>query len=238
MKRQIIPVERVVKCHVNSLDNGASYEAGTAYEAGTLVTYNGNSYTAIVDIEDTDTDTPSDAPEKWALTPDAFESFASDPSLVARVTALEDFDDALPSGYVITGADFILHTLENGTYSEGLDALAADAFALAQSLPDDEAVMPYSLEVQGAYTYFVRGMIRDNTSPSFNIVGNAISEFDPIMDFSNLVAYSGSGTSKLGRLRFTVATSSFAYTDMTETSAGASRNFVLSYLKLKKIKNS
>ena len=37
MARQIIPIDKVVKCHVNSNDSSPTYESGTAYAAGTLV---------------------------------------------------------------------------------------------------------------------------------------------------------------------------------------------------------
>lgn len=74
MTRQVITLDKVRKCHVvESGDDAGSfvYEAQTAYEAGTLVFDSDNSifWCSIVDIEDTDTDTPIDAPDKWAFVP-------------------------------------------------------------------------------------------------------------------------------------------------------------------------
>ena len=70
MVRQIINVGNVHKCHVvESGDHAGTcvYETETAYEAGTAVFYNGTMFCAIVDIEATDTDTPLDAADKWAI---------------------------------------------------------------------------------------------------------------------------------------------------------------------------
>lgn len=68
--RQIINVDKVHKCHVSTTSGSEGsmlYDASTAYEAGTVVFYDGSLYCAIVDIEDTDTDTPVEAPAKWAI---------------------------------------------------------------------------------------------------------------------------------------------------------------------------
>lgn len=69
--RQVIPIDKITKCHVNSTDSGIIYESETAYEAGTLVYDNTNSvyWCSIKDIEATDTDTPMEAPDKWAFVP-------------------------------------------------------------------------------------------------------------------------------------------------------------------------
>lgn len=69
--RALIPAERLNICHVNSNDGSSDYESGVAYMAGCVVTYNGSTYVANVDIEDTDTDTPDSAPEKWGVCPNA-----------------------------------------------------------------------------------------------------------------------------------------------------------------------
>ena len=74
MTRQIITLDKVRKCHVVESGDDAGYfiyEAATAYEAGTLVFDNVNNmfWCSIVDIEDTDTDTPLEAPDKWAFVP-------------------------------------------------------------------------------------------------------------------------------------------------------------------------
>lgn len=72
MTRQVINIGNVHKCHVvESGDDAGScvYESETAYKAGTAVYYNNTMYCAIVDIEATDTDTPTDVDgaAKWAL---------------------------------------------------------------------------------------------------------------------------------------------------------------------------
>lgn len=74
MTRQVITLDKIHKCHVvESGDDAGSfiYEASTAYEAGTLVFDNVNNmfWCSIVPIEDTDTDSPLDAPDKWAFVP-------------------------------------------------------------------------------------------------------------------------------------------------------------------------
>lgn len=74
MTRQVITLDKVRKCHVVESGDDAGffiYEAGVAYESGTLVFDNVNNmfWCSIVDIEDTDTDTPLEAPDKWAFVP-------------------------------------------------------------------------------------------------------------------------------------------------------------------------
>ena len=89
--RQLTPSERLIKCHVNSVDGSPTYESGIAYEKDTVVQYQGVPYMAIIDIEDTDTDTPDAAPDRWSIVPDA-NSLAAEgaiTNLETRVTALE-----------------------------------------------------------------------------------------------------------------------------------------------------
>lgn len=74
MTRQIITMNKIVKCHVNETGEDAgwfNYESGTAYEAGTLVfdIVSNAFWCSIVPIEATDTDTPLEAPDKWAFVP-------------------------------------------------------------------------------------------------------------------------------------------------------------------------
>lgn len=74
MTRQVITLDKVRKCHVVETGDAAgsfNYESETAYEAGTLVydSENGIFWCSIVPIEDTDTDTPLEAPDKWAFVP-------------------------------------------------------------------------------------------------------------------------------------------------------------------------
>lgn len=90
--RPLVNIERLTTAHVNSVDGSMTYESGVAYKANTTVSYNGSLYTANVDIEDTDTDTPDAAPDRWSLTINASEVGTSGDisALAARVSALED----------------------------------------------------------------------------------------------------------------------------------------------------
>lgn len=174
MKRQIIPIEKVVKCHVNSIDNGTAYEAGTAYESGTLVTYNGNSYTSIVDIEDSDTDAPDEAPDKWALTPDAFGSYASDPALDARVTSIEDAIDTMK---VLKTTGYCEVTASTDTGASLVAKLVTAMNAIIAALPDDETLEIIRLE--GAYAGIpLNRYTYKNDLPvaSLNIIGGAFTD--------------------------------------------------------------
>ena len=74
MTMQVIDISLIRKCHVVETGDDAGYpiyETETAYEAGTLVydSTAGVFWCSIVDIEATDTDTPLDAPDKWAFVP-------------------------------------------------------------------------------------------------------------------------------------------------------------------------
>ena len=73
MTRQVITLDKIRKCHVVESGDAAgyfTYESETAYEAGTLVVDENNMFwCSIVDIEATDTDTPLEAPDKWAFVP-------------------------------------------------------------------------------------------------------------------------------------------------------------------------
>ena len=74
MTRQVITLDKIHKCHVIETGESAGflgYEAETAYEAGTLVFDGENNmfWCSIVDISAEDTDTPLEAPDKWAFVP-------------------------------------------------------------------------------------------------------------------------------------------------------------------------
>lgn len=122
--RPLVNIERLTTAHVNSVDGSMTYESGVAYNANTTVSYNGSLYTANVDIEDTDTDTPDIAPEKWSLTINASEAgTAGDISaLAARVTALEAIAESLGTAAthnitndIVSGSEDVLTT--NGAYT-------------------------------------------------------------------------------------------------------------------------
>ena len=239
MTRQIIPVDRVVKCHVNSVDGSTNYEASTAYEAGTLVTFNDMPYVAIIDIEDSDTDTPIEAPAKWGLTPNALGANAESYDLDSRVDALETFVAAIPDGYAFIGQDSLSVTDENGTYSSGLDLLASSALEFAQSLDDDELIIPFSVYIEGSYSIIsIQLGVKTNAATAFNIVGNVIADGAPTVNLIKMAAYSGATASVIYRLRYTVADGTWSYTDLSNSSTGDSKVYTLYYLKFKKIKNS
>lgn len=122
--RPLVNIERLTTAHVNSVDGSMTYESGVEYKANTTVSYNGSLYTANVDIEDTDTDTPDAAPEKWSLTINASDAGTSGDisALAARVTALEDIVDDLGTAAVhditndiVSGSEDVLTS--NGSYA-------------------------------------------------------------------------------------------------------------------------
>lgn len=168
MARQIIPIDRVVKCHVNSLDSSPTYESGVAYAAGTLVNYNGDSYTAIIDIADDDSDTPVDATEKWALTPNAFRS-SGDSGLGDRVAALEEEIDGK---YLLKQKLTSLQVKGDGvkTVKDLLDELSAAFTTAAAALDDTEMIEPLALYCSGyAWCGAVGTNYVTNQTTSFNI---------------------------------------------------------------------
>ena len=74
MTRQVITLDKIRKCHVvESGDDAGSfiYETETEYEAGTLVFDSDHNtfWCSIVPISAEDTDTPLEAPDKWAFVP-------------------------------------------------------------------------------------------------------------------------------------------------------------------------
>ena len=237
-KRQIIPVDRVVKCHVHSVDGSASYEGGVAYEAGTLVTYNGTSYTAIIDIEDTDSDTPDEAPDRWAITPNAFGSGnGGGDDLEPRVVALETFENDMPDGYCWVTRDNVSGTYENKTYSEILDALAADLYAVAQGLENDEILVPVKITITGNLSTNIRPEVFTNASQNTNIVFSVVSSTSSNFIFWSGVGYSGTGTSTLHYMTISDQ-AAIAYNDVSSSSAGASRTAGIQYDIYKKLKTS
>lgn len=171
--RQIIPVEKVVKCHVNSNDSSPTYEAGTAYAAGTLVNYNGDSYTSIIDIEDTDSDTPADAPEKWALTPNAFRS-NGDSGLTEKVTAIEDAIDTMK---VLKTTGLCEVTASADTGASLCAKLVAAMNEIVAALADDETLEIVSLEGSYSGVPLNRYTYKNNQPVSaLNILGGAFTD--------------------------------------------------------------
>lgn len=161
--RPLVNIERLTTAHVNSVDGSMTYESGVAYNANTTVSYNGSLYTANVDIEDTDTDTPDEAPDRWSLTINAPDTGTSGDisALAARVTALEetvgdetdglvkDVDDLQTDVNKLKVTDNIVYnnytyTAESGTTLEAavhslLDGLVTDVIS---GLEDNEYLVP------------------------------------------------------------------------------------------------
>lgn len=143
--RPLVNIERLTTAHVNSVDGSMTYESGVAYKANTTVSYNGSLYTANVDIEDTDTDTPDAAPEKWSMTINAPDSGTSGDisALTARVAALEDEVDELKVTDNIVYDSYTYNatsgtTLETAIHSL-LDGLVNDVIS---GLEDNEYLVP------------------------------------------------------------------------------------------------
>lgn len=64
--RQLIPMEKCTKCHVNSVDGSMEYESGVAYEAGEVVTEDKKIYLPISALSASHIGPPSEAPNEWA----------------------------------------------------------------------------------------------------------------------------------------------------------------------------
>lgn len=139
--RPLVNIERLTTAYVNSVDGSMTYESGKAYEANTTVSYNGSLYTATVDIEDTDTDTPDIAPDKWSLTINASEAGTSGDisALAARVTALED---TVSGKLAQIGLD---HTetytpAASETWRVKIDKLRTQMQSILENIADDERI--------------------------------------------------------------------------------------------------
>ena len=238
--RQLIASKDTHICHVNTDDNSPTYEAATEYARGTVVQYQGVAYAAIDDISAEDTDTPDEAPLKWAIVPDAA-GLAADgelSNLESRVTALEDFDDSIPEGYLYMGSDNFSDVIENGTYSECLDTLAAHLATFVQTLEDDELIMVDEIVIVGNASLMVRQNKFTNADTTTNLVGSVVSSSDAMFIFWNAILYSGSGTSTIQHLQYTVSSGNWTFNDDGPTSSGASRTVTCKYKKFKKIKTS
>ena len=146
--RPLVNIERLTTAHVNSVDGSMTYESGVAYNANTTVSYNGSLYTANVDIEDTDTDTPDAAPEKWSMTINASETGTSGDisALAARVTALEgEVDDLqeVTSGKLVQiglGHTETYAPTESETWAVKIGKLRSQMQAILESIEDDERI--------------------------------------------------------------------------------------------------
>lgn len=141
--RPLVNIERLTTAHVNSVDGSMTYESGVEYKANTTVSYNGSLYTANVDIEDTDTDTPDEAPDRWSLTINASEVGTSGDisALAARVTALEETVGDDTDGLVKDVDDLTTEVQKRLTYT----SLASSNYQLFDVLGDDTNYPPGTL---------------------------------------------------------------------------------------------
>jgi hypothetical protein len=64
--RQLIPIDKCTKCHVNSVDGSMEFELGVDYEAGEVVTENTKIYLPISALSASRVGIPSETPAQWA----------------------------------------------------------------------------------------------------------------------------------------------------------------------------
>ena len=161
--RPLVNIERLVAAHVNSVDGSMTYESGATYKANTTVSYNGSLYTANVDIEDTDTDTPDEAPDRWSLTIGASEvGTAGDISaLAARVTALEetvgddtdglvkDVDDLQVSNGVLGAKNLVKVTATTQTVNDVTFTINSDGTINVSGTATENTLFNVSDELMG-----------------------------------------------------------------------------------------
>lgn len=205
MVRTLIPAEKLNKCHVNSIDGSSAYEPETEYQEGTVVTYQGKTYVANVDIEASDTDTPDEAAAKWALSPDAFPKSGEISDLEDRVSTLETevggIEDVLSAvdGFMLPYKSVeSLQITANGvkTVSALYDELYAAFDTLVGSLEDNDEVMPVKLGVGGLATldsligtsYFTK---ESGIGPTYYSAVNASSSIINVYS----ATFTGSGSS-------------------------------------------
>lgn len=161
--RALIPAERLATCYVNSNDGSAEYESGIEYKAGTVVTYHGNTYVANIDIEDTDTDTPDEAPEKWGISPNAFGSSGNGDigDLENRVSTLEtkvgDIEDTLTDvdGFMMpySSVEYIQISADGvKTIAQLMEEMYPLVSAMVAALDDADAILPLKFGVSGTGT--------------------------------------------------------------------------------------
>lgn len=177
--RALIPAERLNIAHVNSVDGSTDYEPGVAYKAGCVVTYNGNTYVANIDIEDTDTDTPDAAPDKWGLCPNAKSLVEGGEvaDLENRVAALEgDVEDIITdltaAGYGLVKTDKVSASADGvKTYQQVMDELANGILALVGTLDNDERIMITSAQLGGIGRLNTISDVYTNAISSLSIQG-------------------------------------------------------------------
>ena len=135
--RPLVNIERLTTAHVNSVDGSMTYESGVEYKANTTVSYNGSLYTANVDIEDSDSDTPDEAPDRWSLTINASDAGTSGDisALAARVSTLEETVGDDTDG-LVKDVDDLQDEMTNNVMHRGVinsSAATQDIFSLLAS---------------------------------------------------------------------------------------------------------
>lgn len=217
--RALIPAERLNIAHVNSVDGSTDYESGTEYKAGTVVTYNGNTYVANIDIEDTDTDTPDAAADKWGLCPNAKSLVEGGEvaDLENRVAALEttvgdensglvkDVDDIRTlNGYAYVADHEVSITPDTTkTVGENLTALYDAVNDYLASLDDDILWSAYQIVAESGWFPNIYNVVSDSSTinADFVRVAPAASElrvnyvyFEPGVKALHLTAVSSTFT--------------------------------------------
>lgn len=155
-------------------------------------------------------------------------------NLGTDVNALKEFNTNIPAGYLLIGRLSISDTVENGTYSDCLDTIAAHLKTVASALEDDEIIITDSLTITGNVAFMVKPEIFTNQSTITNMVGMSLASNTTTYYMWDCIAYSGSGTSTMQHMTYSGGTWSF-YND-GPNSAGASKTVSCTYIKFKKIK--
>ena len=202
--RPLVNLERLTTAHVNSVDGSMTYESGVEYKANPTVSYNGSLYTANVDIENTDTDTPDAAPEKWSMTINASETGTSGDisALAARVTALEgevedlndnmdvvkNITDRATNTYALMGQNYLEVVQEAGdTYGSVFVKLIAALNNAITALGDNERVEVIGLQGPFNALPMVTYMYNNtNTVHSLSFFGTAFTNSWTSSQFYNM----------------------------------------------------
>ena len=156
--------------------------------------------------------------------------------IASDVSTLNEFKTDMPSGYVYIGRENFSDTIENGTYSTCLDTLAAHLLTVTQALEDDELIMVDEVVLVGNASMLVRANAFTNQDTVTNLVCSVVSSSSAMFIMWNGILYSGSGTSTLQHLQYTVSSGNWTFSDDSSASSGASRTVTCHYKKFKKVK--
>ena len=152
------------------------------------------------------------------------------------VNTLNEFKTDIPDGYLFMSRESFSDTIENGTYSTCLDTLAAHLLTVAQALEDDELIMVDEVVLVGNASMLVRANSFTNQATATNIVCSVVSSSDAMFIMWNGILYSGTGTSTLQHLQYTVSSGNWSFANDGPASSGASKTVTCFYKKFKKVK--